>query len=92
MITINLKTAVVIPTLENDRATLPDDIGNLRALLHYIGLKIKFDIIDSISGNLHDDFEIALNGTDVWFLPGRLDTPLKENDTLEIIIVGLGGG
>ncbi len=92
MITINLRTAVVIPTLEGDQATLPEDVRTLRDLLHYIGSKIHFDIIDSISGDLHDDFEIGLNGKEVWFLPGRLDTHLKNNDTVEMNIVGLGGG
>ena len=92
MITINFKTAVVVPTLEGDRAVLPDDIVTLRDLLHYIGRKIKFDIVDAISGDLHDDFEIALNGTEACFLPGRLDTDLKDNDTVAMNIVGLGGG
>lgn len=92
MTIINLRTAVVIPTLEGDQATLPEDVRTVRELLHYIGSKINFDIIDSISGNLHDDFEIAVNGREACFLPGRLDTQLKNNDTVEINIVGLGGG
>jgi hypothetical protein len=88
MITINLRTAVVIPTLEGDQATLPEEVRTLRD----IGRRINFDIIDLKSGDLHDDFEIGLNGKEVWFLPSRLDTHLKDNDTFELNIVGLGGG
>jgi hypothetical protein len=89
---INLRTSVVIPSLEGDRATLPEDVRTLRELLHYIGSKINFDIIDSISGDLHNDFEVRMNGKESCFLPGGLDSLLGNNDTVEINIVGLGGG
>jgi hypothetical protein len=81
MTTINLRTSVVIPTLEGDQATLPEDVRTLRELLHYIGGKINFDIIDSLTGNLHDDFEIGINGKDVLFLPSGIDTHHENKDT-----------
>jgi len=92
MITINFKTAVVIPTLEGDRATLPEDVDTLRDFLHYIGRKINFAIIDPISGDLQEDFEIAINGKELWFLPQGLDTKLNDNDMVDFNVVGLGGG
>jgi hypothetical protein len=36
--------------------------------------------------------EITLNGLEYAFLPGRLDTELKEDDRLEIMMLALGGG
>ena len=83
---------MVVPTMEDDQATLPEGVRTLRELLHHIGSKINFDIIDPISGNLHDDFEVSINGKEACFLPGRLDSLLGNNDTVEINIVGLGGG
>ena len=89
---INLKTSVVIPTLEGGQVPLPENVMTLRELLHYIDSKINFDIIDPVSGNHHDDFEIRINGKESCFLPGGLDSLLGNNDTVEINIVGLGGG
>jgi hypothetical protein len=89
---INLRTSVVIPTMEGDQTTLPEDVRTLRELLQYIGSKINFDIIDSISGNIHDDFEVRINGKESCFLPGGLDSLLGNNDRVEINILGLGGG
>ena len=91
-VTIKLRKNIVIPGLDADPATLPEDVNTLRELLHYIGRKINFDIIDPISRDLHDDFEIAINGKEVWFLPSGLDTQLNNNDMVELNIVGLGGG
>jgi hypothetical protein len=78
--------------MEGDQATLPENVRTLRELLQYIGSKINFDIIDSLSGNLHDDFEVRMNGKESCFLPSGLDSRLGNNDRVEINILGLGGG
>jgi hypothetical protein len=92
MINIDLRTALVIPCLVDGQTTLPENVHTLRELLYYIGSQINFDIIDSTSGNLHDDFEVRINGKESCFLPDGLDCLLGSNDRVEINIVGLGGG
>jgi hypothetical protein len=92
MTNIDLRTALVIPCLVDGQTTLPENVHTLRELLHYIGNQINFDIIDSISGNIHDDFAVRINGKESCFLPGGLDCLLGNNDTVEINIIGLGGG
>ena len=91
-VTITLRKNIVIPGLDADPATLPEGVNTVRDLLHYVGSKIHFDLIDPNSGDLQEDFEIAINGKEVWFSPGGLDAHLRNNDTVEINIVGLGGG
>lgn len=39
-----------------------------------------------------EDFSVSLNGMEYPFLPGRLETRLKEGDVVEVSITVLGGG
>jgi len=91
-VTIQLRKNIVIPGLDTDPATLPEGVNTVRDLLQYVGSRIHFDLIDPNSGDLHEDFEIGINGKEVWFSPGGLDAPLSDNDLVDINIVGLGGG
>jgi len=92
MITISLRTAVIIPSMERDEVMLQEDVCSVRDLLHFIGSKVNFDIIDPISGDLCDDFEIVINGQEVLFLHNGLDTNLNNGDAVIMNIIGLGGG
>ena len=89
---IHLTSTIVIPGLESDPAALPEEVRTLRDLLVYIGGKLRFDLVDGKTGNLGDDLEIMINGKEIWFFPKGLDTPLEENDSVEIHMVPLGGG
>lgn len=89
---IHLKTTIVIPGLEADPTVLPEGIGTLQDLLIDIGKRIHFDFIKPASGDLKDNLEIILNGKEIWFYAAGLDTPLNNEDTVEIYMVPLGGG
>ena len=67
-----------------ENATLKDVLMQLRR-------NIDFPLIDA-STKLDPDVEVLLNGKEHVFLPQRLETPLKENDKVDIIVMALGGG
>ena len=89
---IHLKTTIVIPGLEADPTVLPEDIGTLQDLLIDIGKRIRFDLIKPASVDLKDNLEIILNGKEIWFYTAGLDTPLNNEDVVEVYMVPLGGG
>ncbi len=89
---INLKKNILVPGLETEAVTLPEDVHTLRDLLQYIGRLIHFEIIALDTGDLQDDFEVSINGREAAFVPEGLDISLKDNDYVDIEIVPLGGG
>ena len=44
------------------------------------------------TGELEELFKITVNRRDCQYLPGRLDTVLKDGDLVEIAILAIGGG
>jgi len=72
--------------------SVPETVHTMRDLLVHIGEKIDYSFFVSDSGQLEDDFEIVLNGKEIWFYPQGLDAPLKDGDLVEIYPLPLGGG
>ena len=66
----------------------------LGALLKEVGDKHQRNIpfIDPSTDELDELFVISLNGEDCRYLPQRLNTPLRDSDLVEIVVLGLGGG
>ena len=89
---IKLKTSIAVPGVAADVTTLPEHVNTIRDLLIEIGGRIKFDFIDSGSGDLVQDIEIVINGKEVWFYPRGLDACLEDGDAVEIHLIALGGG
>ena len=64
---------------------------SLRDVLFDLSGRAEFPLIYP-DGQIDPDVEITLNGLEYAFLPGRLDTELKEDDSLGIMMLALGGG
>ena len=64
---------------------------SLRDVLFDLSGRAEFPLIYP-DGQIDPDVEITLNGLEYAFLPRRLDTELKEDDSLEIMMLALGGG
>jgi len=66
---------------------------SLRALLKLLSERCRLDFIDPRNGQVNaTDFDVVLNGKGYQFWPQGLDTPLKEGDEVQIILMPLGGG
>jgi hypothetical protein len=91
-IQIHLKSIIVIPGLDSDPVVLPAEVRTLRDLLYDVSRRIHFELLDSSSGDLKDDFEIIINNKEIWFHPAGLETQIQNGDTVEIYMVPLGGG
>jgi molybdopterin converting factor small subunit len=52
----------------------------------------ELQFFDPATGELEELFKINVNGQDCQYLPGRLDTVLKDGDLVEIAILAVGGG
>lgn len=67
----------------------------LRQLLDYLSRQTKgtMELINSKTREVTpEDFSVSVNGMEYPFLPGRLETRLKEGDVVEVSITVLGGG
>ena len=71
---------------------LPEGVETISHLLRHIGGMIDFSFMDPESGDLEEDFEVIINGKEIWFYPTTLNTPLNEGDLVELYMVPLGGG
>ena len=91
-IKIRLQTCFALPGSESEIMALPQDVSTLRDLLNYMSGQMEFSFMDGTTGNVEEDLEIKINNKEVWFYPFALDTPLKEDDLVEIYLLPLGGG
>lgn len=82
----------MIPDLNSGEMVVPETVHTMRDLLIHIGGKTNYSFFVSESGQLEDDFEILLNGKEIWFYAKGLDAPLKNGDLVEIYPLLLGGG
>ena len=89
---IKLQTCFSLPGSDSDMMDLPNGVITIKDLLHHMEKALKFNLIDSNSGDLDKDIDIILNGKEVWFYPYKLNHPLCDGDTLEIYLLPLGGG
>ena len=72
--------------------SLPESVNTVGDLLGYIGGQIEFSFIHPESGQLEEDLEIIVNKKEIWFYPDALNTPLQDDDVVEIYLLPLGGG
>jgi hypothetical protein len=90
---VHVKTTVHMPEVP-DQVEL--ESGTLRDLLIRLlsRLPIADEIIDRKTGDIAVEglFEVLLNGTPHNSLPQRLETALKDGDTLTLSLILLGGG
>lgn len=89
---IKLQTCFALPDSGLEITDLPEEVEKVRDLLRYVGKQIGFEFIDASTGELEEDLEIIINNKEVWFYPTKLDTVLKDGDTVEIYLLPLGGG
>lgn len=66
----------------------------LRELLSKVeeGHKTNMPFIDPSTGALDELFVISVNDKDCRYLPQHIYTELVEGDTVDIMVLGLGGG
>lgn len=72
--------------------SVPDSAVTVGDLLTHVGRQIEFVFMDAAGKNLRKDIELELNGKNIWFYPGGLQTELKEDDCVDITLTPLGGG
>jgi hypothetical protein len=89
---IKLKTNVSFSALESGEMTLPPGISTIGGFLRYLGQQKDFALLDPDSRKLETYFEILLNDKDIWFYPNKLDTSLKNGDSVHINLIPIGGG
>ena len=89
---VRLRTNFSYRCEEREELMLPDGVRTIAELLHRIGDEMDFRFLDVRTGNLRPDIEIIVNGKDIWFYPGGLQSPLSDGDLLEITLIPLGGG
>jgi hypothetical protein len=91
---INIRSNFVIPGLEGKENLEIDRVEiSLREFLEELSRRapirveyIRQGIIDP------DEWEIEINNIPYYACPGGLDTLLRDNDTVTIKIMALGGG
>jgi hypothetical protein len=64
---------------------------SLRDLLSDLSSRAEYPFLYP-DGQVDSDVEITLNGLGYAFLPAKLDTPLKEEDSIEIAWMAMTGG
>jgi sulfur carrier protein ThiS len=86
-ITSNISLGLKEIKIEKESITLSD-------LLAFVNSKQErvLPFVDPSTGEMDDLFEIAVNGRDCHYMPQRLNTALKDGDSVEIFIVAVGGG
>ena len=87
---VHIKANFGIAGIEGDhmdirgRSTLGELLSDLAK-----GSEFPFILPD---GKLDPEVEVLLNGLEYPFLPKRLETELKEDDQVEIMMLSIGGG
>ncbi len=67
--------------------------SSMRSLLSLLSERCHLNIIDAERGRVNaSDFTIILNGEEHPLWPQGLDTPLREADEVQILLMPLGGG
>jgi len=89
---IKLNTNFVVLNSDSQEVNLPPAIMTVRDLIGYAGRQINFPFFKDDSGELETDLEIMVNGKEVWFCPEKLDTRLKDGDSVAIYLMPVGGG
>ena len=89
---IQLNTNFVALNSESRETNLPPTILTVRDLIGYAGRQVNFQFFNNDSGELETDLEIMVNGKEVWFYPDKLDTQLKDGDSVAIYLMPVGGG
>jgi hypothetical protein len=89
---LRLITNFSFPTGEGGEYFPPASVHTVGELLAHIGKLVEFVFVDVSGKRLRKDVEVGLNGRDIWFCPGGLETTLTEGDCLEISQMTLGGG
>ena len=89
---ILLNTNFVVLNSESREINLPSTIMTVRDLIEYAGRQVNFQFFKNGSGELETDLGIVLNGKEVWFYPDKLDTRLKDGDSVVLYLMPLGGG
>jgi len=87
---IKVKANFRIEGIDEDRVEMKGRSTLGEALVDLAG-KSEFPFILP-DGKIDPEVEVLLNGLEYPFLPKRLDTELKENDEVEVMLLALGGG
>jgi len=90
--TIILKSNLSLNRTEGPEMVLPFSVKNIEHLLRDIEEKIDFVLLDAQTGKLRPDIDILVNGKEIWFYPEGLKKPIFDRDSIEIILIPLGGG
>jgi sulfur-carrier protein len=72
-------------TISVEGSTLREVIGNIRAQYPELGVQLEGD-----DGELHKFVNVYVNDDDVRYL-GKLDTPVKQGDSVTILPAVAGG-
>jgi len=89
---IQLKTNFSLSSRRTGQMELPPSINTIADLLRHLGKEIGFVFIDAQGLTLRRDVEVLINGRDVSFLPSGLKTGLKQDDSVDVALMTLGGG
>jgi len=89
---IHLHTNFSYNSLGEDLFALPSSVNTIADLLRLMGEEIRFAFLDAHTGDLRPDIEVTLNNKDIWFYPKGLQHIFKDDDTLSITLIPLGGG
>jgi len=87
---VKIKANFGIPEVTDDHVQMEGQ-ADLRELLALLQERAEFPFMHE-DGKTDPDIEVMLNGIEVPFLPGKLDTQLQEGDEVEIIWKAMVGG
>lgn len=90
---VHIKTTVNVPEIpsqvELETGTLKDVLSRVFGDVHFVK-----ELKDPVTGEFAFDgiFEVRLNETLYYSLPKGVDTDLKDDDTITLSFILLGGG
>ena len=87
---IKVKANFVIKGINNEGVEF-EGHPSLRDVLFEVANKAELPFMCP-DKELDPEIEILLNGLEYAFLPKKLDTKLKEDDEVEIMMLAIGGG
>ena len=90
--TIIMKSNLSLQRVQEPNMVLPPTVQNVNELLRYLGGKIDFVFVDSVTGKLRPDIEVIVNGKEIWFYAEGLERPIHDGDSIEVTLIPLGGG
>ena len=89
---VTLRTNASLNRTQGAELVLPSSVRTMEDLLRHVGEQIDFLLIDGQTGNLRPDIEILVNGKELWFYPDGLRRAIRDQDSIEITLIPLGGG